>query len=305
MDASFVSLCQSTSLFLLYFLCLSLLSLPLSPFTYPSLLLSFSSSSFPSMHFFRPILCPLLVLSLSLVFTSCENIVLDEDPTAQESGQDKNDKHDQDGEEPSDANGNVDDNDDDPQKGQVDDAGNDAGNKADGTLADGVFYVHDMPKPCTILKDHIVAAVLNEEGLLADPSDREAYILFLSRVEEKNVTSALHATTPDEANELAADYDEEALTSWRIPTAAEARLLMDLYADGATPGFEKLQGLIRSFSDEVSATPIVLTDNKNNVRYLCDEAQQTYSFYTPILRVAGSATKYHLRFVCTVPVRIR
>lgn len=52
------------------------------------------------------------------------------------------------------------------------------------------------------------------------------------------------------------------------------------------------------------ADPIVLTDAKgNNLRYLCSEAQKTYSFKNSTISNAGATIKtYHLRLVRTVKV---
>lgn len=82
----------------------------------------------------------------------------------------------------------------------------------------------------------------------------------------------------------------------RIPTEAEACYLSKLYRDDPDRFDQALQ--------EDNADPMVLTDSKgNNLRYLCSEAQKTYSYKASTVTNAGAIAKsYHLRLVRALPI---
>lgn len=102
------------------------------------------------------------------------------------------------------------------------------------------------------------------------------------------------------ASELAQTYSEHDLAKWRIPTDEEARQLREAYIS-ATGDFD-------SCLQQAQGAAIVLTDDKgNNIRYLCADAQHTYSFkvgtsYNAIKNAGASIKNYHLRLVKTIKV---
>lgn len=131
----------------------------------------------------------------------------------------------------------------------------------------------------------------------------EATLLLFSLEDFSNVASAVHYERPTEAADIATRYTEYDLESWRIPTEDEARFLRDLYLEYS----DELGELF----DEAQATPVVVTDDKdNNIRYLCSGAQRTYSFrsgsgYNSIKNAGAAVENYHLRLVKTVKVQVK
>lgn len=159
---------------------------------------------------------------------------------------------------------------------------------------DTPYEVETLPAPLSLWDGHVVV----DTTLCGDDSST---LLLLSVADYDGLTSALNAETPGMASGLAADYQEGALASWRIPTEDEARQLRAAYL--AHPdSFEDL--LAQSGGD-----PVAITDGKgNNIRYLCAEARHTYSFkpgsaYNAIKEAGASVRDYHLRLVTTVRVK--
>lgn len=157
------------------------------------------------------------------------------------------------------------------------------------TLATEPRYI-----PFRLSSDMVVAAELVKgEGF--------KQVLLISGKEWKEVASA-KSSTPNEAKEIADNYtsidnQQNSYTGWRIPTKDEADLLKSLYA-GANISIinSELPPLQR-----LSATD----DSGNVVRYLCNEAQHTFSFDAGSTSntQAGSQKKYHLRLVKTVVLK--
>ncbi len=158
---------------------------------------------------------------------------------------------------------------------------------------DTSYKVTSIPAVGSLWQGHIVAAVKKY-------NDNSADLLLVSLDDFSNVTSALHATTPQMASELAQTYSEHDLANWRIPTDEEARQLREAYIS-ATGDFD-------SCLQQAQGAAIVLTDDKgNNIRYLCADAQHTYSFkvgtsYNAIKNAGASIKNYHLRLVKTIKV---
>lgn len=116
-----------------------------------------------------------------------------------------------------------------------------------------------------------------------------------------NVTSAYNLETPTQATGLAAEYTEYDLGSWSIPTEEEARCLRNAYLNDTA--------FFANLLSQANASPIFITDNKgNNIRYLCNEAQKTYSFkygssYNSIKEAGAKVDSYHLRLIKTIRVK--
>lgn len=126
---------------------------------------------------------------------------------------------------------------------------------------------------------------------------READILLISKQNWEGIPSALHATEPTTAVELASYYKEEGLEGWSIPTTAEAQALTQHYSG---VGAERLNGWLT----KVGATPVFVQYEGKNVRYLCNGALSTFSFRDSKQYAAGATVKtYHLRLVKRLRVK--
>ena len=153
--------------------------------------------------------------------------------------------------------------------------------------------VGDIPAAHALWEGHFVASVTPLDENTAD-------LLLLSASDFGGMTSSFHATTPHMASETAQNYQEAGLASWRIPTEDEARVLREQYLQAPVLWNEMLAS--------VQGDTIVLTDEKGgNVRYLCQDAQRTYSYkpgasYNAVKDAGTSVKNYHLRLVTTVRV---
>lgn len=123
--------------------------------------------------------------------------------------------------------------------------------------------------------------------------------LLISGVEWDDIPSA-HSSYPNAANAIADNFyafdnqEENYYTGWRVPTKEEANLLKKLYAGANISMMNDL------FSTEY---PLYIVDQKgNDVRYLCNEALNTFSFNPESTSnsQAGTQKRYHLRLVKTV-----
>ncbi len=158
-----------------------------------------------------------------------------------------------------------------------------------------------IPAPFSIWENHVVAAVLDKDGVPVSAATTDATLLLISRDDWSNMTSATNQSSPTLAFDLEDEYLESGLAGWRIPTEDEARILYQAYRimDAGSSASSLAKVL-----DSVKADPIVLTDEKGeNVRYLCAEAKKTYSYSSSSVLAAGKTVKsYHLRLVRTVKV---
>lgn len=165
----------------------------------------------------------------------------------------------------------------------------------DNPETEDAYSVASIPQSPSLWEGHLVASVTPEGN------DR-AVLLLMSLADEGSLTSALNTTNPTTAFIHAQNYTEYTLSSWRIPTEAEASALREVYINNP----DKMENLII----ESQASPIVLTDEKgNNLRYLCEDAQKTFSFkpgsaYNSIRNAGESVNTYRLRLVKTVRVKV-
>ena len=171
----------------------------------------------------------------------------------------------------------------------------DASTVIGGDTGDGKeVLVADIPESSTLWKGHFVASVISD-------SDETATLLLVSREDFEAMTSALNAATPTMADDVARAYREEELDSWSVPTEDEARVLREEYLTSPEEWNKQLQS--------AGGDTITLVNEKgSNVRYLCQDAQRTYSFkpgasYNAIKDAGASVRDYHLRLVTSVRVR--
>lgn len=174
------------------------------------------------------------------------------------------------------------------------------GNSTNPEVSDeDVIVVNQVPQSMSLWNGHIVIAILDEEGNHIESSTASSgTMLLLSFCDWDNMTSAINTASPTEAFSIANGYGETDLSKgWRIPTTDEAKILTANYL--ADPN------VFDALLQEAGADPVVLTDQKgSNLRYLCQDAQKTFSFKNTTISNAGATVKnYHLRLVRTVKVK--
>ena len=164
---------------------------------------------------------------------------------------------------------------------------------------DVITVAHWPETPC--LWDGHVAVQL----LPSATDEKEAELLLMSCNEWQGIHSALYDVDSLEAAGIATAYQESGMNlglmaDWRIPTRDEATALRNLFAAEAS-------ATINTLLANADYPQLTLTDaSGNNVRYLCNDAQHTFTFAsaTASITKAGSKATYHLRLVKKVRVRI-
>ena len=163
-----------------------------------------------------------------------------------------------------------------------------------------VAIVSSIPEPASLWQQHIVAAVLNEQGKpTVDLSSlTQATLLLLSRSDWSGMTSALNTTNLTTAFDIEEQYNEFGLTGWAIPDSAQCRALTAAY----TSNRAALVGILSS----EGADPIEVDDGENYIRYLCEGARKTFRFNANSYLDAGATTStYHLRLVYPKKVKLQ
>lgn len=157
------------------------------------------------------------------------------------------------------------------------------------------YSVTSVPEPLSMWNGHLVMARLDAYGQPADAASTQS-LLLLSLTDWSDLTSALNSEQPTEAFTLANSYSEYDISAgWRIPTEDEGRMLSALYRDNADD-FDALLA-------EADADPVTLMVKESAARYLCENAERTYSFKNATISNAGATVKvYHLRLVRTVRI---
>lgn len=146
------------------------------------------------------------------------------------------------------------------------------------------IYVDALPEACSLVANAVVAAVEP-----VDASSCKAMLLSLN--EWMDVASAYSAANPQEAARIAQYYQEYRLDAWRIPTREDASLLKQFYS---VPNLDKLNLILV----QAEGVPLQSLDSKDKaIRYLCNEAQHTFSFASGNITQAGGKTLYRLRLV--------
>lgn len=151
-----------------------------------------------------------------------------------------------------------------------------------------------LPGVGTLWNGHIVMLQLSEEG--SNPVE----MLLMSRNEWTGMTSAFYESDPYVAQNIAQQYAEDELTGWHIPTTDEARSMKDKWGGDALTA-------INTTLSGASLTPLTATDTNGNVRYLCNEAQTTFSFApSSSITAAGKTVKtYRLRVVKRIRFKLK
>lgn len=174
---------------------------------------------------------------------------------------------------------------------------NSSGNGEPSTPGDeNTYTVTSIPTAPCLWEGHIVASSTPDED------GQAATLLLMSLRDEGGLTSAFNTSSPTTAFTTAQEYAEYAIASWRIPTEEEATILRNAYVGDP----DKMDALI----EEAQGSAVVLTDDKgNNLRYLCADAEKTFSFkqgssYNSIKSAGATVKTYRLRLVTTVRVAL-
>lgn len=129
-----------------------------------------------------------------------------------------------------------------------------------------VFYVDEMPAPCSVWNGHVVATV-----------DDDGNALLLSLNEWENVSSAdEEADNPTQASVIATGYEEGNIKGWEIPTEEQAAIF------------------IESREELIGALGLKKLENKQR---LCSNALKWYNLYSRRVQETTKNNKYYLRLV--------
>lgn len=129
-----------------------------------------------------------------------------------------------------------------------------------------VFYVDEMPAPCSVWNGHVVATV-----------DDDGNALLLSLNEWENVSSAdEEADNPTQASVIATGYEEGNIKGWEIPTEEQAAIFIE---------------------SRVELIGALGLKNLENKQHLCSNALKWYNLYSRRVQETTKNNKYYLRLV--------
>ena len=160
--------------------------------------------------------------------------------------------------------------------------------------------INNLPTVPSIWDGHIVAYTEN----ISD--DRtEADLALVSINEWEDIHSAYAELYTTEAANIADSYQEAGtasgrLSGWNIPSKEEANELRALYAN------DKAAKLNAVLSQADLPTWSTTDSNGDNIRYLCSDAQYTFTLATSSSGITKGGTKatYHLRLIKKIHVVI-
>ncbi|MCR5360422.1 MAG: FimB/Mfa2 family fimbrial subunit [Bacteroidales bacterium] len=152
---------------------------------------------------------------------------------------------------------------------------------------------HWPDTPC-LWKNHVVVQVT------AGDDSSSADLLLLSANEWDGIHSAYYEADSTEAKTIAASYLEGEMDDWHIPTKEEATALRNLFAPDSA-------AVLNALLSDAGYVTISLKKKSDNVRYLCNDAQHTFTFASPTasLTKAGAKATYYLRLVKVVTVKLK
>lgn len=144
---------------------------------------------------------------------------------------------------------------------------------------------------------HVVAS----ETRLTDGRRR---VMYVSLYEWGKVYSYFNEEASDMALDLAARYKEGDITGWHIPTKEEAKALRGQYNRSDDVESDTYDDPLQTINEEIvkaggkKLRVSEKKDGKTAYRYLCDNAQYTFSLKSNSKTTkAGKTTLYHLRLV--------
>lgn len=161
------------------------------------------------------------------------------------------------------------------------------------------IVLDQLPETPSLWDDHILVHIEKE-------SATEGRMWLLSCNEWEDVPSFYNEDFPDAAIAIAESYEEGGnrngrICIWSIPSREDANTLKNLYA-------AQNALLLNDLLSKVDLPTMSITDESgNNIRYLCNEAQHTFSLASASSSIskAGSKTTYRLRLIKKVHYRIK
>lgn len=172
---------------------------------------------------------------------------------------------------------------------EVDDGGSGTPSGSE-TAADSVIRVDAFPDAGTLWQGHFVAAIETENAV--------ADVTFLSLKEWHDV--AAKNNKENEAMTMIDGYEEDGISDWAIPTSDEAKAMkkaLDVRLGTINETLTKLGG---------DTLAIGKDENKEDVRYLCEDGTKTFSWdlLKNNVTVAGTQRTYYLRAIRKVTMRL-
>lgn len=146
-----------------------------------------------------------------------------------------------------------------------------------------VITVTTLPGSGDIWNGHVV-------GFVNEISETEREIVLISTKEWEKISSAF-SSNANQAKEIAAQYEENGLSGWIIPTRNDGMALNRLYS------YDNNRALINSALETCGGTGLIQMYGTSAVRYLCEDAEHTYSYKSATITKAGEKTTYYLRLV--------
>lgn len=156
----------------------------------------------------------------------------------------------------------------------------------------------DLPAPGDLYKGSVVGAIINQSATEAD-------ILLISARIWENVASFYNEDEEWAKTEAIIDgYSENGMNEWMIPTKDEAKLLTETTLSSTL--MSKINQALQKLGGDPWISSDQEDDNKNQVRYLCNEGYHSYT-----IGKSGSQTKtgksrsYFLRLVHQETIQIQ
>lgn len=146
-----------------------------------------------------------------------------------------------------------------------------------------VITVTTLPGSGDIWNGHVV-------GFVNEISETEREIVLISTKEWEKISSAF-SSNANQAKEIAAQYEENGLSGWIIPTRNDGMALNRLYS------YDNNRALINSALETCGGTGLIQMYGTSTVRYLCADAEYTYSYKSANITKAGEKATYYLRLV--------
>lgn len=146
-----------------------------------------------------------------------------------------------------------------------------------------VITVTTLPGSGDIWNGHVV-------GFVNEISETEREIVLISTKEWEKISSAF-SSNANQAKEIAAQYEENGLSGWIIPTRNDGMALNRLYS------YDNNRALINSALETCGGTGLIQMYGTSAVRYLCADAEYTYSYKSATITKAGEKATYYLRLV--------
>lgn len=146
-----------------------------------------------------------------------------------------------------------------------------------------VITVTSFPQSGDIWNGHVV-------GFVDEKSETEREVVLISVKEWEKISSAF-SSNASQAKDIAAQYEENGLSGWIIPKRNDGMALNRLYS------YDNNRALINSALETCGGTGLIQVYGTSAVRYLCEDAEYTYSYKTATITKAGEKSTYYLRLV--------